>query len=155
MTAIDSFEFNALPDSVLLTWLTAVGHRPNVLIECPAGMADTAMRHVMTWCGLPFRYCALPGKLELPTLRKGTFLLSDVSALTLSQQVALYDWLSAGAGEMQLISLTSTPLAPLVEQGEFLEGLHYRLNIIRLDAVNGTRPAPPLLNWRDARDRTA
>ena len=147
MTATDPFEFNALPDSALLGWLTTVGHRPNVLIECPAESVDTAMQHAMTWCALPFRCCVLPGKLEMPTTRKGTLLLRDVSSLTLPQQVALYDWISAAAGEVQVVSLTTTPLAPLVEQGEFLEGLFYRLNVVRLDAETGTRPAP-IEAWR-------
>jgi hypothetical protein len=152
MTAIGSFEFNTLPDSVLLAWLTANGHRPNVLIECQKPSADIATRHLMTWCGLPFRYCALPGRLELPTTRKGTLLLRDVAALTLSQQVMLYDWLSTPDADMQVISLATTPLRSLVEDGEFLEGLFYRLNVIRLDAVHGTRPAPPD-TWQETTER--
>lgn len=138
----DGFEFNTLPDSVLLGWLTAQGHRPNVLIECLPSMTETAMRHLMTWCALPFRYCALPGVLELPSPARGTLLLRDVDKLTLSQQVVLYDWLTTVHGQVQVISLTSTPLQGLVEDGEFLEGLLYRLNVIRIDGVAGTRPAP-------------
>lgn len=138
----DAFEFNGLPDSVLLGWLTACGHRPNVLIECLPSMTETAMRHLMTWCALPFRYCALPGVLELPTPARGTLLLKEVGQLTLSQQVQLYDWLTAVHGQVQVISLTSVPLQSLVEEGEFLEGLLYRLNVIRIDGVSGTRPAP-------------
>lgn len=138
----DAFEFNQLPDSVLLGWLTARGHRPNVLIECTPAAAETAMRHLMTWCALPFRYCSLPGTLELPTPARGTLLLKDVGQLTLSQQVVLYDWLTIHHGQMQVISLATRPLAPLVEEGEFLEGLLYRLNVIRIDGATGTRPAP-------------
>lgn len=138
----DAFEFNALPDSVLLGWLTAQGHRPNVLIECMPSMSETAMRHLMTWCALPFRYCSLPGTLELPMPARGTLLLKEVGNLTLSQQVQLYDWLTAVHGQIQVISLTSAPLQALVEEGEFLEGLLYRLNVIRIDGVSGTRPAP-------------
>ena len=88
-TTTEAFQFNALPDTVLLGWLAVRGHRPNLLIECPSANMETAMRHLMTWCALPFRYCSLPGKLELPVTRKGTLLLKDVAALTLSQQVAL------------------------------------------------------------------
>lgn len=154
MTATGSFEFNAMPDAILLGWLTANGHRPNVLIECQEPSADIATRHLMTWCALPFRYCALPGKLELPTTRKGTLLLKDVAALSLPQQVMLYDWLSAAGGDMQVISVTTAPLRAFVEEGEFLEGLFYRLNVIRLDAMHGTRPAP-LDTWQETGDRMA
>ncbi len=154
MTTTEALEFNAQPDPVLLGWLAARGHRPNLLIECSSANADTAMRHLMTWCALPFRYCSLPGKLELPVTRKGTLLLKDVAALTLSQQVALYDWLTLGSGDMQVVSLSSARLARLVEDGEFLEGLYYRLNVIRLDALHGTRPAP-LDTWQNAAGRMA
>jgi hypothetical protein len=145
------FDFNAIPDATLLGWLNAQGRRPNVLVECPRGSADTVVRHLMTWCALPFRFSPLPGTLELPTIRRGTLLLKDVAALTLSQQVMLYDWLTAGCGNMQVVSVASAPLQMLAEDGEFLEGLLYRLNIIRLDAGRGTRPAP-LSAWRDSHE---
>lgn len=154
LTTSGALGFNDLPDSVLLGWLTARAHRPNILIECAPGSVDTAMRHLMTWCALPFRYCALPGRLELPATRRGTLLLNDVAALTLSQQVALYDWLTVGSGNMQVVSLTTGPLGRFVECGEFLEGLYYRLNVIRLDAAGGTRPAP-LDTWQHAAARMA
>ena len=66
--------------------------------------------------------------------RRGTLLLKDVASLTLSQQVMLYDWLTSACGDMQVVSVTTAPLQALVEHGEFLEGLFYRLNVIRLDA---------------------
>jgi hypothetical protein len=153
MTATESFEFNALPDTILLGWLTTTGHRPNVLIQCTPGSVDAAMRHLMTWCALPFRYCSLPGPLELPNARRGSLLLRDIAALSLSQQVSLYDWLSGVSGDTQVISLTTAPLRTLVEDGEFLEGLYYRLNVIRLAAHQGTRPAP-LDTWQTTHDRT-
>ena len=153
MTAANGFDFNALSDATLLHWLTARGHRPNVLVECSRGSAETVVRHLMTWCALPFRFCALPGTLELPATRKGTLLIKDVATLTLAQQVMLYDWLSEGCGDMQVVSVASAPLQVLVEDGDFLEGLLYRLNVIRLDAVRGTRPAP-LSAWRDSVETT-
>lgn len=146
----DAFEFNALSDAVLLGWLTGAGHRPNVLIECSPLSVETAMRHLMTWCALPFRYCALPGALELPRPARGTLLLKEVGSLTLAQQVALYDWLTAYHGQAQVISLTTVSLSRLVEDGEFLEGLLYRLNVVRLDGMSGTRPAP-LDAWASTR----
>ncbi len=152
-TATDPFAFNALPDSILLGWLAARGHRPNVLIECSASSADTAIRHLMTWCAPPFRYCAVPGRLELPTNRTGTLLLKDVAELTRSQQVSLSDWLTVGSDDVQVISVTTAPLVTRVEDGDFLEGLFYRLNVIRLDAVEGTRPAPPE-RWQQTHEST-
>lgn len=151
VTAAARFDFNDLADATLLHWLSARGHRPNVLVECTRGLADTVVRHLMTWCSLPFRFSALPGTLELPTIRRGTLLLADVATLTLSQQVMLYDWLTVGCGDMQVVSVTTAPLQVLVDDGEFLEGLFYRLNVLRLDTHRGTRPAP-LSTWRDSRE---
>jgi hypothetical protein len=150
-TAAGGFDFNELTDATLLQWLTARGHRSNVLVECSRGSAETVVRHLMTWCALPFRFSSLPGTLELPLTRRGTLLLKDVATLTLSQQVMLYDWLTDGCGDMQVVSVASAPLPALVEDGRFLEGLFYRLNVIRLDAGRGTRPAP-LSAWNDSRD---
>lgn len=141
-TRPDLFAFNALSDGVLLRWLTNNGRRPNALIQCAPGSLDTAMRHLMTWCALPFRMCSLPGTLELPNPARGTLLLKEVGALTLSQQVALYDWLSTTHGSVQVISLSTVSLDTMVEEGEFLEGLLYRLNVVRIDGASGTRPAP-------------
>jgi hypothetical protein len=152
--AADGFDFNAMTDATLLQRLTARGHRPNVLVECTGGSAHTVVRHLTTWCALPFRFSALPGTLELPLIRRGTLLLNDVAAMTLSQQVMLYDWLSDRRGEMQVVSVTSAPLEALVEDGQFLEGLFYRLNVLRLNAGRGTRPAP-LSAWRDSRETVA
>lgn len=154
MPTAGGFNFNDMPDATLLDWLTARGHRPNVLVECARGSADTVVRHLMTWCALPFRFSSLPGTLELPTIRRGTLLLKDVATLTLSQQVMLYDWLTVGCGDMQVVSVASAPLQALVDDGEFLEGLFYRLNVIRLDAGRGSRPAP-LSAWNDSRDTLA
>lgn len=141
-TRPDLFAFNALSDAVLLRWLTDHGRRPNTLIQCAPGSLDTAMRHLMTWCALPFRMCSLPGTLELPNPVRGTLLLKEVGALTLSQQVALYDWLSIANGSVQVVSLSTVALDGMVEEGEFLEGLLYRLNVVRIDGAGGTRPAP-------------
>jgi hypothetical protein len=153
MPVAKGFDFNGLSDATLSQWLTAKGHRHNILVECSRGSAETVVRHLMTWSALPFRFCGLPGTLELPVTRRGTLLIKDVATLTLSQQVMLYDWLTDGCGDMQVVSVASAPLQVLVEDGEFLEGLFYRLNVIRLDAVRGTRPAP-LSAWRDSVETT-
>jgi DNA-binding NtrC family response regulator len=54
--------------------------------------------------------------------------------MTLPQQIELYDWLNAGRGAVQMVSVTSKSIWPLVEEGRFLEGLFYRLNVITLEA---------------------
>ena len=42
--------------------------------------------------------------------------------------------MNAGHGSVQIVSITSQPIWPLVEAGRFLEGLFYRLNVVTLEA---------------------
>ena len=77
----------------------------------------------------------LPGRLHLPAIRRGTVLLQNVDALSLAQQIVLNDWIAEGCGEAQIVSIATTPLWRLVQNGDFLEGLFYRLNVVRLDAT--------------------
>jgi hypothetical protein len=61
-------------------------------------------------------------------------MLGDIATLTLRQQIDFYDWLDRFGPAVQVVSLTSVPLWPLVEQGRFFEGLFYRLNVVSLTA---------------------
>jgi DNA-binding NtrC family response regulator len=81
----------------------------------------------------PVRLCRLPGSLELPPDKTGTLVLNDIAALALRDQIALYDWLGAGASELRVISVTTASLAPLVARGAFLEGLFHRLGAVQFD----------------------
>jgi len=149
-----TFDFHTLPDAALMACLAARGRRPNVLVECTSDSSEAALRQLMALCARPARYCALPGRLDLPVTKEGTLVLRDVAALTLAQQVQLFDWLSAGGATLQVISLTTLPLRDLVEDGAFLESLYYRLNVIRLDAglaANGSASAA----WRQLREPVA
>ena len=91
----------------------------------------------MTWCAQPVHCCQLPGYLDLPLAGNGTLVLTNAWALTLDQQIELYDWLDTRRA-VQVVSVTSKPLWPLVEQGRFLEGLFYRLNVVTLEASSGS-----------------
>ena len=83
------------------------------------------------------RLCPLPGPLHLPSDERGTLLLNDVATLAFADQIALYEWLGAGTGDLRIISVTAAPLAALVARGAFLEGLFHRLAAIQFDLVTG------------------
>jgi transcriptional regulator of aromatic amino acid metabolism len=125
----------------MLQSLTHNERRPNLLVYC----SDTPVRSVLPslapWCVAPLHRRSLPGPLGLPAQRSGTLLLEDVDALTIRQQIELYDWLSADPGQPQLVSLTARPLDDLVRSGRFLEGLYYRLNVVRVEAMAGAPAA--------------
>ena len=126
------------PESIAFSegsWLRSLvggGRRPNLLVLCQGATAAVVARRVSGLCSKSLEICLVPGELRLPQRRIGTLLLYDVSALTLSQQITLYDWMNDTSRGVQVISMTSAPLMPLVNSGLFLEGLYYRLNVVYL-----------------------
>jgi transcriptional regulator of aromatic amino acid metabolism len=106
----------------------------NVLVHCAGVPVDSAIAEVGELCGRALWTCALPGALHLPDTDDETVVIGDVSALSLLQQIELYDWLDRFGESAQVLSFTSVPLWPLVERGRFLEGLFYRLNVVTLTA---------------------
>jgi hypothetical protein len=129
-----STDFVGVSDTVLLQWLTLQEIRPNLLVTCGDVEIEAITTHLMTFCAPPFHVCGLPGTLQLPPAARGTLFLEGVRGLSLRQQIVLNDWIGAGRGEVQIVSMTTTPLWPLVEHGEFLEGLFFRLNVVCLEA---------------------
>jgi sigma54-dependent transcription regulator len=119
-------------DLDLLQTLAVAGRRPNLLILCRRGTTAAVAGLVTSLGRAPFYSCQLPGPLTLPNGSGGTLLLHDVAALGREQQLGLYDWLTERTDKVQVISLTDRPLDTLVQDGEFLEGLYYRLNMFRL-----------------------
>jgi transcriptional regulator of acetoin/glycerol metabolism len=134
LITMQSLDFPWVSDRILLRSLTMAPSRPSLLVMCDDIEPDAAIASLMKWCEQPFHICALPGPLELPALRKGTLFIKDVSRMTLAQQIALNDWIDRGRGDMQIVSASETRLWPLVEAGQFLESLFYRLNLITLEA---------------------
>ena len=125
---------SSLFEDAWLRSLMAQGHRPNVLVQCSDISVEATAAEIVGLCGNPFHMCLLPGRLPLPAKGRGTLLIWDVSTLTLQQQITLCDWMGYLDQRMQVISITSVPLLPLVEDGHFLEGLFYRLNIVHVKA---------------------
>jgi transcriptional regulator of aromatic amino acid metabolism len=120
----------------LILWLASQRPRQHFLLRCEPGRFDSVAAQVTMFGVAPVRMCCVPGCLQLPPDKQGTLLLNDVAALALKDQIALYDWLGAGAGDLRVISLTTTSLAPLVARGAFLEGLFHRLGAVQLDLTS-------------------
>jgi hypothetical protein len=128
-----ALELEAASDIRLLQWLDGVGRHPNTLIVCPDDAVASVLRQVRKRSAPPVRYRLIPGALPLPSRTSGTLVLNDVSRLTLEQQIMVFDWMNAVGRNVQVISLTRRcPLAQ-VQEGAFLEGLLYRLNVVRLE----------------------
>jgi hypothetical protein len=130
-----AFDFETIADATLMRCLAAEARRSNLLAQCATdGDANAFVERLVPWCEGPLYACTLPGVLSLPTQLTGTLLLKDVAALSVVQQLDVYDWMSERKTAMQVVSVTTAPLAPLVDAGLFLQALFYRLNIIQLNA---------------------
>ena len=68
---------------------------------------------------------------DVPAGPLGTLLVKDVSHLDAGQQTCLAR--IATAPDVQIISMASAPLFPLIDKGVFLDKLYYRLNMVTLD----------------------
>jgi transcriptional regulator of aromatic amino acid metabolism len=130
-----SADFAWLSDETLLKWLTARDKRPNLMVLAHETPVETVAERLARLCAQPVTASQLPGRLRLPDDRQGTILLQNVSSMSVSQQIALNDWIDAGRGVPQVISITTTNLWELVLNGDFLEGLFYRLNVMCLNAT--------------------
>jgi Sigma-54 interaction domain len=140
MMTIHSPQLVSLSETRLLRAVTAEDRRPNLLVVCKGVTVAAAVRHLLAFCKPPYHLTLLPGKLDVPERKKGTLLLADVAMMTIGQQMALDEWLTPVCENLQVVSISSMPLRPLVDEGRFLEGLFYRLNVIYLDATPGHGP---------------
>jgi hypothetical protein len=144
------FPNSSLSDDALLQSAISMGQRPNVLVHCGGMSVEAAAGDLAGLSVQPTRICLLPGPLHLPESGSGTLVVGDVSLLTIHQQRALCDWMDNRDRAVQVISITSTPLLPLVQAGRFLDRLFYRLNLIsvatatRNAAVHSPLSASPL-----------
>jgi hypothetical protein len=121
---------------LLILWLASQRPRQHFLMQCEPGRFDSVAAQAALLAVPPVRLCPHPGRLQLPPDKRGTLLLNDVAALALEDQIALYDWLGTGAGDLRVISVTTLPLAPLVARGAFLEGLFHRLGAVQFDLTS-------------------
>jgi hypothetical protein len=115
-------------------------YRRNILIVGSEDATETVLREVRSSLEGPIKTCVLPGPLSLPDLRCGALILRNVSALSSSQQSDLMEWLESGPC-MPVVSVSSSPLFPLVGAGGFSDRLYYRLNMILEDADTALSPA--------------
>ena len=121
---------------LLILWLASQRPRQHYLLHCEPGRFDSVAEQVTMLGAQPVRVCRWPRALQLPPDKQGTLLLNDIHLLALADQIALYDWLGTGAGNLRVVSVTTSNLAPLVARGAFLEGLFYRLGAVQLNLTS-------------------
>ena len=135
MTVAHSSDFASLSEAEWLRFLIAQRPGPNLHVVCDSVEVEPAVSHLMRCSAGLLRSCRLPGPLDLPAHQIDAFVVRDAAAMTLAQQIELFDWMTAAGRGVQVISVTSRPLTSLVEDGRFFEGLFYRLNAVCLMAM--------------------
>lgn len=132
-------DFVSFSEAGLLEAVLRRDRHPNMMIRCGGPSFNPVLLHLRAATRRPLHVCELPGPLDLRGCDSGTVLLHDVAALTVAQQIALYDWMERVGRDVQIISLTRTSIVSEVHEGHFLEGLFYRLNTLSLATTDVVR----------------
>ena len=137
MTASRDYDYE-LSELNMISRLVSPEWRPNMLIVCSEAERESVTRRAAIGCRQPVHFCRLPGPLNLPG-SCGTLVLSDMAAMEVNQQLALYDWISEHP-HTRIVSVTSADVPALIANALFLEGLYYRLNTVRVEAKEHRAP---------------
>ena len=120
----------SMPELSLDEWRVILSSRPNVLIEGPEAAIEAMLRALRPHCREPLSYWGD----ALGDQRPPTLIVRDAPALTATDQQRLLRWLDQGE-RSQVLSTSTQSLFFLVERGQFLADLFYRLNVFRFDVT--------------------
>jgi Sigma-54 interaction domain len=107
-------------------------HRSNVMLVGSVASTESVLLALQPAFAAPVTSWQPGSRLALPSAG-GTLVLRNVPDLTPTEQSALFDWLDRDRRRTQVISTSTRPLMPLLEQGVFSDALYYRLNTVYLE----------------------
>lgn len=93
------------------------------------GMLDALEPHFREPIG---RFRPMAGVI-LPEQTRGTLIVLDADGLDSSQQAQMLRWMNQRQTRVQVVCTSRESLFRLVEAGDFLTELYYRLNVVLLD----------------------
>jgi hypothetical protein len=115
-------------------WLVHAS-RPNGLVVGP----ESFVARILMACGKLLRQPVVHWPRDgAPWHREqqlSTLVLHEVGTLAHEEQDALLQWMGGAGRGVQVLSLASSRVFPLVEQGAFLETLYYRLNCVLIECA--------------------
>jgi hypothetical protein len=111
-------------------WAVLTTARPNLLLVGPRSLSAEFVSALLPSFRQPISVWHASSQ-DAPTARPGTLVLEDANQLTLEDQRRVDSWLGEDT-PMQVVTISPTPLYPLVERGVFLASLYYRLNVVSL-----------------------
>lgn len=121
-----------------LDWDTIITVRQNVLLYGAPSALDAVLAALRPYLCEPIHRWAPHTEPCLPHFVAGTLVLEQATACQQVQQQALWEWLNEADRRVQVITTTDQPLFDLVERGDFLASLYYRLNTLYLDVSCST-----------------
>jgi hypothetical protein len=127
-----------LATELSLEWNAISREHCNVLVEAMPAVAGQILEKLRPHLRTPIEEYRPEAGVPVPQPAEGTLILSGVESLDASQQAQLLHWLNQGKKRVQLASISSQPLFPLVEAGTFDASLYYRLNVVRIEWVEPT-----------------
>ena len=112
-------------------WWIVVSAQLNVLVEGVDAETDLVVTALKSRAPVPIRHWT--GR--PPDLPGGTLIVRGAEKLDARSQRALLEYLTTTRGRhpVQVVSTSSQLLFPMIERGDFLEELYYRLNTVRID----------------------
>ncbi len=129
-----AFDFESISDITFLGSFSTDPRRPNLLVHSATADIPMLVPRMARACSGTVRSCMVSSALVLPDDWPSTLILHDVARLSVVQQIAVMDWIAARSARMQVVSIASVPLRPLVEEGRFLQGLFHRLCVVEASA---------------------
>jgi hypothetical protein len=128
----------ALPTEQSLEWNAISREHCNVLVEAMPAVAGQILEKLRPHLRNPIEEYRPEIGTPVPQPAEGTLILLGVESLDAAQQAQLRQWLDQGKSCVQLASISSEPLFPLVQAGTFDASLYYRINIVRIEWVEPT-----------------
>jgi hypothetical protein len=122
-------EFVPLGNPSTSEWWIFQGRHPHALLIGSAAQATAAVARLGPDLRAPLVHWDPATVVELPQAT-GTLLIWGVDALDQTQQVRLLTWMDRHIADVQVVSIASHPVFPLVLAGKFLDKLYYRLNTV-------------------------
>jgi hypothetical protein len=115
-------------------WLFRLS-RPSVLLIGAARDTDRAIQSIMAHGADAIAAWPEGATTTRPAGEALTLLVRNVASFDAQEQQRLHHWLGERSGAVRVIATSPRPLYELVERGQFLEPLYYRLNVVCLDAA--------------------
>jgi hypothetical protein len=134
LTSVSGFDMRASRTGPPIDeWAIFQRAQPHALLVGSEASANAAILRLLPYLRAPVVRWQPAALAEPAAQLMGTLVIWDVDTLDRMQQERLLAWIDSHAADVQVISVGKGPVFPLVQRGEFLAPLYYRLNMMLLD----------------------